>query len=77
MFLIIVLLVALVLKLADIWIFATMSWWWIVGAAFAAFVWFEILARMFGLDKKKDHAHYEKIQKERVKRAFDNKTKRR
>lgn len=77
MFLIIVLFIMLVLKLAEVWIFATMSWWWIIGGACAVFVWFEFIERMLGLDKRKDHAHYEKIQKERVKRAFDKKTNRR
>ncbi|MFZ6779028.1 TIGR04438 family Trp-rich protein [Undibacterium sp. Ji83W] len=77
MFIIIILFIMLVLKLADVWVFATMSWWWIIGGASAAFVWFEILERMLGLDKRKDHAHFEKIQKERVKRAFDKKTHRR
>lgn len=77
MFIIIVLFIVLVLKLAEIWVFATLSWWWIVAGAAAAFFWFEVLERMLGLDKRKDHAHYEKIQKERVKRAFDKKTNRR
>jgi len=77
MFIIVPLFIAVLLKAADIWIFVDISWWWIVGAAVAAFVWFEILERMLGLDKRKDHAHFEKIQKERVKRTFDKKTKRR
>ncbi|MFZ6743255.1 TIGR04438 family Trp-rich protein [Undibacterium sp. JH2W] len=77
MFIIVPLFIALVLKVADIWIFASISWWWIVGAACAAFVWFEILERMLGLDKRKDHAHFEKIQKARVKRAFEKKNNRR
>jgi len=29
---------------------------------------------MLGLDKRKDHAHFEKIKKERVKRTFDKNT---
>lgn len=77
MFIIVPLFIVLLLKIGDIWIFANMSWWWIIGAAFAAFVWFEILERMLGLDKRKDHAHFEKIQKERVKRTFDKTNKRR
>ncbi|MFZ2999019.1 MAG: TIGR04438 family Trp-rich protein [Undibacterium umbellatum] len=77
MFIIVPLFIALLLKIGDVWIFANMSWWWIIGAAAAAFVWFEILERMLGLDKRKDHAHFEKIQKERVKRTFDKTTKRR
>jgi small Trp-rich protein len=74
MFAIIVLFLLLVLKVAEISIFANMSWWWIVGGAIATFFWFEVFERVFGLDKRKDHAHFEKIRKERVKRAFDKKT---
>ncbi|MBC3909267.1 TIGR04438 family Trp-rich protein [Undibacterium umbellatum] len=77
MFIIVPLFIVLLLKVGDVWIFASMSWWWIIGAAGAAFVWFEFLERMLGLDKRKDHAHFEKIQKERVKRTFDKTTKRR
>ena len=74
MYAIILLALLLVLKLADVWIFATMSWWWIIGIAVAAFLWFEFFERMLGLDKRKDHAHFEKIKNERVKRAFEKKT---
>jgi len=74
MLLIIPLVILLVLKLADVWIFAAMSWWWIIGLAIFAFLWFEFFERMLGLDKRKDHAHFEKIKKERVKRTFDKNT---
>lgn len=74
MYAIILLALLLVLKLAEVWIFATMSWWWITGIAIAAFLWFEFFERMLGLDKRKDHAHFEKIKNERVKRAFEKKS---
>lgn len=71
---IIILALLLVLKLAEVWIFAAMSWWWIIGGAVLAFLWFEFFERMLGLDKRKDHAHFEKIKNERVKRTFEKKT---
>ena len=77
MLLIIPLLLLLILKWAGIWIFADMSWWWIIGGAVFAFFWFEFFERMLGLDKRKDHAHFEKMKKERVKRVFEKKTGRR
>lgn len=77
MLLIIPLVLLLALKLAGVWIFEAMSWWWIIGGAAFAFFWFEFFERMLGLDKRKDHAHFEKMREERVKRAFDKKTKRR
>ncbi|MBC3886511.1 TIGR04438 family Trp-rich protein [Undibacterium griseum] len=77
MLLIIPLVLLLVLKLADVWIFGTMSWWWFIGLAVLVFLWFEFFERMLGMDKRKDIAHYEKMQQERVKRQFDKKTRRR
>jgi len=74
MLLIISLVLLLVLKLANVWVFATMSWWWIIGVAVFAFLWFEIFERVLGLDKRKDHAHFEKIKRERVKRSFNSNT---
>lgn len=74
MLLIVPLVLLLLLKLGSVWIFADMSWWWIIGGALVAFLWFEFFERMLGLDKRKDHAHFEKIRQERVKRAFEKKT---
>ena len=77
MLLIVPLLLLLVLKLAEVSVFATMSWWWIIGGAIFAFFWFEFFERMLGLDKRKDDAHYEKMKAERLKRTFDKKVGRR
>lgn len=74
---IVALLALIALKFFEISIFATMSWWWVGGAAIAAFVWFEFGERWLGLDKRNDHAHFEKIRKERVKRTFEKNTGRR
>ncbi|MFZ6863942.1 TIGR04438 family Trp-rich protein [Undibacterium sp. Ji67W] len=74
MLLIIPLVILLVLKLAGVWIFAAMSWWWIIGLAVFSFLWFEFFERMLGLDKRKDHMHFEKMKQERLKRTFDKNT---
>src|SRR5450830_16385 len=75
MLLIIPLVLLLVLKLANIWIFAGLSWWWIIGLAVFAFLWFEIFERILGLDKRKDDAYFEKMKQERIKRTFSKKNK--
>jgi small Trp-rich protein len=68
---IIVLFLATALKYFEVFpIFAEISWWWIIGLAGVLFIWFDFLERMLGLDKRKSDAHYDKMQKERVKRAF-------
>ena len=77
MILILLLVLLLLLKLADVWVFAAMSWWWIAAAALFVFLWFEFFERMLGLDKRRKQQHYEKIREERVKRAFDKKKSRR
>jgi small Trp-rich protein len=59
-----------ILRYFEIGPFATMSWWWIAGLFALAFLWFEFIERMFGLDKRKANAQQEKARQERVKKAF-------
>ncbi|MRV71278.1 TIGR04438 family Trp-rich protein [Duganella sp. FT92W] len=71
---IIILIVALVgLRYFEVWRFAEISWWYIVGLMVAAFVWFEFLEPMLGLDKRKAHDVDEQRRKDRVKKNFDKK----
>ena len=66
-----ILVVALYLtKLLDLSFMENVSWWWINGLAFVAFIWFEFLERMLGFNKSKDDMHHEKMRKERIKRNF-------
>lgn len=68
----ILLIVALIgLRYFEVWRFAELSWWWIVGLMVFAFVWFEFIEKMLGLDKKKAHADHDKRRKERIKNSFD------
>ena len=61
------------LRYFEIGPFATISWWWVVALMVAAFVWFEFIERMFGLDKKKAHESLQKARQERVKKTFTKK----
>lgn len=71
---IIVLIVALsALRYFEVWKFAQLSWWWIVALSVFAFVWFEFLEPLFGLDKRKAHNEDERRRKARVKQNFDKK----
>ena len=73
----ILLIIALVaLKFFEVWKFADLSWWWIVGVMAIAFVWFEIVEPMLGLDKRKAHNVDEQRRKDRVKKTFDDLKKR-
>ncbi|CAN5361598.1 hypothetical protein BH11PSE11_BH11PSE11_20490 [soil metagenome] len=63
----------MLLKYFEVGFFAEMSWWWPIGLMGVAFLWFEFIERMLGLDKKKAHKTDEKIREERVKKAFSKK----
>ncbi|MFD2366551.1 TIGR04438 family Trp-rich protein [Pseudoduganella sp. GCM10020061] len=73
MFLIILIVALVGLRYFEVWRFAELSWWYIVGLMVFAFVWFEFIEKALGLDKKKQHNVDEQRRKERVKKAFDKK----
>ena len=67
----IILIAALVaLRGLEVWRFAELSWWYIVGLMVFAFVWFEFIEKMLGLDNKKAHDVQDKNRQARVKQAF-------
>ena len=61
------------LRYFEVWRFAEVSWWWIVGLMVFAFAWFEVLEPMLGLDKRKAHNVDEQRRKARVKQSFEKK----
>ena len=62
-----------VLKYFEIWKFGEMSWLWVVGLMVIAFLWFEFVEKIFGLDKKKAHDLDAKRRADRLKNTFDKK----
>jgi small Trp-rich protein len=70
----ILLLAALVaLRFFEVWKFANLSWGWIIALAVVAFIWFEFVEKLLGLDKKKAHDVDEARRKARVQQTFDKK----
>jgi small Trp-rich protein len=69
--LILLLAALVVLRFFEVWKFAGLSWWWIVALAVLAFIWFEFIEKLLGLDKKKAHKEDDARRKARVKQAFD------
>lgn len=61
------------LKFFEVSLVANLSWWWIIGLAAIAFIWFEFIERMLGLDKRKAHSESERLRAERVKKTFEKK----
>jgi small Trp-rich protein len=59
------------LRFFEVWRFAEISWWYIAGAMLFAFIWFEFIEKMLGLDKKKEHNVDEQRRKDRIKQAFE------
>ena len=68
--LIIAIVLLTVLKYFEVGPLASLSWWWIAGLFVLAFIWFEFVERMLGLDKRKAHEQLEKARQERVKKTF-------
>jgi small Trp-rich protein len=69
---IIIAIVALsILRYFEIGPFATLSWWWVAGLFLVAFIWFEFIERMLGLDKRKANKLQEKAREKRIKKAFE------
>ncbi|HEY8101749.1 MAG TPA: TIGR04438 family Trp-rich protein [Burkholderiaceae bacterium] len=75
MFLIIAIAALTALKYFEIGPFADISWWWVTGLMLVAFIWFEFIERMLGLDKRKAHDESDKLRKERVRKAFEQQNK--
>jgi small Trp-rich protein len=69
----IIILIALlcILRYFEIWRFAELSWWWIVALMVLAFIWFEFVEPMLGLDKSKVQNEDEKRRQARIKSTFD------
>ncbi|MBV8633219.1 MAG: TIGR04438 family Trp-rich protein [Burkholderiaceae bacterium] len=77
MFFIIIVAALFALRYFEIGPFANMSWWWPVGAAVLAFIWFEFFERMLGLDKRRSDDETEKLRQQRVKETFSKDKKKR
>jgi small Trp-rich protein len=71
--LIIIIAILTLLKYLEVEFLASVSWWWIVGLMFIAFLWFEFFERMLGLDKNKADTQTELMKKQRLKRQFNEK----
>jgi len=72
--LLIILIVALsALRFLEIGPFAGLSWWWIGALFLVAFLWFEYIEKMLGLDKRRAHNETEDRRRKRVESSFRKK----
>ena len=75
MYLIIIGVLLMLLKWAEIGFFAKLSWWWVLLPLGLAILWFEVIEPMFGFDKKRGHDEYEAIKQERLRKQLEKNQK--
>ena len=61
----------IVLKVLEISVFSELSWWWIALPFGVGFLWFELVEKRLGMDKKKAFDEIDKAKKERIKKRFE------
>lgn len=68
-----------VLKFLEVGFLAEFSWWWIAGMVVSAFIWFEFIEPILGLDKRDASKEMDEARAARLKKTFDpqNRSKRR
>jgi len=71
--LILVIVALTLLKYFEVGFVENISWWWVAGLGAAAFIWFEFLERIFGLDKRRAFDEMEKMRKDRIDKIFKKK----
>jgi len=54
----------------EVWRFADLSWWYIIGLMVVAFIWFEYIEKALGLDKKKAHDVDEQRRTDRIRKSL-------
>jgi small Trp-rich protein len=65
--------ILILLKVLDFGPLIEVSWWWVLAPLAAAFVWFEWLEKLCGLDRRKvEHLESERRRKERVQAEFQS-----
>lgn len=57
-----------VLRYLELGPFAKVSWWWVALPFVLVVIWWEVVTPIFGLDKKKEHADFERDRKARMDR---------
>lgn len=62
--------VLLLAKWLELGPLADISWWWILSPLALAFVWFEVLEPLLGMDKRKANQDADRVRRERVAAQF-------
>lgn len=73
--LIIIFIAFIALKYFEVGPFANLSWWWAAALFALAYIWFEFIEKIFGLERRKADDITENMRKERVSKKFEKKRK--
>jgi len=63
--------ILIILKVLEISVFAEVSWWWIVMPFGVGFLWFELVEKRLGMDKKKAFDEMDKAKRDRIKKRME------
>lgn len=67
--------ILLALKFFEVSFFGELSWWWVFAPLGVAFLWFEIVEKRLGLDKKRAHDEYEATRRKRIENLLPSRNK--
>ena len=61
----------IILKVLGISVFSELSWWWVALPFGVGFLWFELVEKRLGMDKKKAFDEIDKAKKDRIKKRLE------
>ena len=61
----------IILKVLEISVFSELSWWWVALPFGVGFLWFELVEKRLGMDKKKAFDEIDKAKKDRIKKRLE------
>jgi small Trp-rich protein len=61
----------ILLKVLEISVFSELSWWWVALPFGVGYLWFELVEKRLGMDKKKAFDEIDKAKKERIKKRLE------
>ena len=69
--------VLVLLKAADVGPVAGLSWYWVLLPLGVALIWFEVLEKLFGRDRRRlEHDELEQRRQERIEAVFGKRKRR-
>jgi small Trp-rich protein len=61
----------IILKVLEISVFSELSWWWVALPFGVGYLWFELVEKRLGMDKKKAFDEMDKAKKDRIKKRLE------